>query len=195
MTMKRTFLFLIAIIFSLSLGLGTAAAKGKGKGKGKPSNSEKGKPGKGPSKDKGKSDKGSSKDKGKKGKDAKGKGPDHKKDGDWRTEGKFRDKDRSDFVSHWSQYSKNPHGLPPGLAKNLRRGKPLPPGWDKKLRSGWKVDRDTWDLFDRVPGDYLPKDLKLPKDTGMFLYGDRMVRVHEPTREVVDFVRIPSIKF
>jgi hypothetical protein len=24
-------------------------------------------------------------------------------------------------------------GLPPGLAKNLQRGKPLPPGWQKKM--------------------------------------------------------------
>ena len=42
--------------------------------------------------------------------------------------------------------------------------------------------------------DYLPRDFRLPKDTGVYLYGDRMVRVHQPTREVIDFVRIPSIK-
>jgi len=33
-------------------------------------------------------------------------------------------------------YSANrpaPSGLPPGLAKNLARGKPLPPGWAKKM--------------------------------------------------------------
>ena len=80
------------------------------------------------------------------------------------------------------------------MAKNLRRGKPLPPGWQKKLKSGWVIDKDWWDLFDPVPGDYLPKDYKRPKNTGTYLFGDRLVRVHEPTREVVDLVRIPTIK-
>ena len=74
------------------------------------------------------------------------------------------------------------------------RGKPLPPGWEKKLRSGWIIDDDSWKLFDRVPSTYLPRDHKLPRDTGMYLYGDRFVRVHEPTREVIDTLRIPTIR-
>ena len=28
----------------------------------------------------------------------------------------------------------------------------------------------------------------------MYLYGDRLVRVHEPTHEVIDTVRIPTIR-
>jgi hypothetical protein len=205
--MKRHALFVITLLCTLAFGLSEASAQGKGdkgKGKGKSSTSDKGK--KGPSKDKGSSkDKGkdSSKDKGKDKKDDKGssknkddkdkKGKD-KKDDDWRHDSKFKDKDRDDLLSHWDKYKGDNHGLPPGLAKNLRRGKPLPPGWEKKVKSGWKVDDEWWDRFDRVPNNYLPKDFKLPKDTGMFLLGDRMVRVHEPSREVIDFVRIPSIK-
>ena len=207
--MKQKLIFIVTVLCSLSLGLGDASAKGKGNSTGKGnSSSSKAKPGKGPSKDKhlskGKGPskaKGPSKDKGPekargpwKDQGPKDKGPDYKKDGKWRTEAKFRDKDRTDCVSHWDRYKGHPHGLPPGLAKNLRRGKPLPPGWQKKLHSGWIIDDGSWGLFDRVPGDYLPRDHKLPRDTGMYLYGDRLVRVHEPTREVVDHVRVPTIR-
>ena len=192
--MKRLFTLTLAslCVFTLCLEPVSAQGKGKGKGKGKPSSSSKGKPDKssGKSKDhpsKAKKDKDHPSDNGK------GKGSD-KKDHPWRSEGKFKDKDREDVISHWDQYKGHPHGLPPGLAKNLRRGKSLPPGWDKKVRSGWVVEDDWWGLFDRVPSDNLPVDTRLPKDTGMYLFGDRMVRVHEPSREVIDFVRVPTIK-
>lgn len=40
----------------------------------------------------------------------------------------------------WDYYQTNPNlipadvrALPPGLARNLQRGKPLPPGWQKKM--------------------------------------------------------------
>ena len=35
-------------------------------------------------------------------------------------------------------------GLPPGLEKNLERGKPLPPGWEKKLTVGDILDHDIY---------------------------------------------------
>ena len=198
--MKKHALFLITLLCTLALGLTNASAKGKGdkgkggQGKGKPSTSDKGK--KEHSKDKGSSkDKDSSKNNGKDKKDHKDSSKDkHKKDDHWRHDSKFKDKDRDDLVSHWDKYKGHDHGLPPGLAKNLRRGKPLPPGWEKKVKPGWKIDDKSWDRFDRVPSEYLPKNFKLPKDTGMFLHGDRMVRVHEPTREVIDVVRVPSVK-
>jgi hypothetical protein len=190
--MKQYTSYLITALCAVALGVTSASAQGKGKGKdkskGKPPTSSPNKPHKGPSKDKGsskdkKNDKGPSKDNGK-----------NKKDDKWRVDSKFKSKDRDDLLSFWDKYKGDDHGLPPGLAKNLRRGKPLPPGWQDKVKSGWKIEDDWWDRFDRVPGDYLPKEFKLPKDTGMFLLGDRLVRVHEPSREVVDFVRIPSIK-
>ena len=113
---------------------------------------------------------------------------------EWREAGKFADKDRNELAAYWDRYKGNDNGLPPGLAKNLRKGKPLPPGWEKKIRNGWVVEDDWWGMFDRVPSTDLPKNLNLPKDTGMFLFGDRMVRVHEPTREVIDFVKMPNVK-
>ena len=201
--MKQKLIFILAILCSLSLGLGDASGKGKGnsKGKGKSSSASKAKPGKGPSKNKHSSkgkgpdkEKGPWKDKGLKDKGPKDKGVNNQKDAKWRAEARFRDKDRTDYVSHWDQYKGHPHGLPPGLAKNLRRGKPLPPGWQKKLNPGWIIDKDSWNYFDRIPGGYLPRDQRLPPDTGIYLYGDRLVRVHEPTREVIDSIRIPTIR-
>lgn len=35
-------------------------------------------------------------------------------------------------------------GLPPGLAKNQKRGKPLPPGWQKKLVRGHILDAEIY---------------------------------------------------
>ena len=35
-------------------------------------------------------------------------------------------------------------GLPPGLEKNQKRGKPLPPGWQKKLVKGHILDIDVY---------------------------------------------------
>ena len=200
--MKQPLILLATILCSLSLGMGDASAKGKGnskgKGKGNSSAVSKGKHGKGSPADK-HPGKGASKDKGgkaKKPKDKgpKGKGPDFKHADHWRIDGKFRDEDRKGMVSHWGRYQGHPHGLPPGLAKNLRRGKGLPPGWEKKLHSGWVVEDDWWGHFSRVTSDHLPRDLKMPAQTGMYLFGDRLVRVHEPTREVIDLVRVPTVK-
>ena len=171
-----------------------AKGKGGGKAKGKPNkvapgNPGKGKPGK-PGKAKGVDKKLDKQLDRKLDKVAKG-GADAK---DWRKAAKFVEKDRSDIISHWDKYKGNAMGLPPGLAKNLRRGKGLPPGWQKKVQSGWMIEDDWWSLMNRVPASYLPSGMKLPKDTGMFLFGDRMLRVHEPTREVIDFVKLPGVK-
>jgi len=191
--MKTTSILAGLVTFLLALTSIPAEAQGKGggKNKGKPAgsakvkpanpgkgNSSKVSPGKGNSLDKqiGKVSKGNN--------DAK----------DWRKTAKFVDKDRKDIVSYWDKYKGNDKGLPPGLAKNLRKGKDLPPGWDKKVRNGWMIEDDWWSLMDRVPSTYLPGDMKLPKDTGMFLLGDRMLRVHEPTKEVIDFVTLPGVK-
>ncbi|MEP4076258.1 hypothetical protein [Haloferula sp.] len=186
--MKRTTLLtgLISCIFAISIV--PVEAKGKGGDKGKASNSAKG------NSTKGNSAKGNSakSDKVEKQLDKVNKGG--KDDKDWRKTAKFVDKDRNNLVSHWDKYKGNDKGLPPGLAKNLRKGKGLPPGWDKKVRNGWKIEDDWWSLMDRVPSTYLPSGMKLPKDTGMFLMGDRMMRVHEPTREVIDFVTLPGVK-
>ncbi len=178
----------------LLVGLGNADAKpGKDKGdKGKgdsPGLSEKGK--------------GDQDHKGKK-----GKGPDAKKDlkdvrkdvenrtkeiGKWR-EKRFRDDDRSGVLRYFNEYRDNDLGLPPGLAKNYRRGKPLPPGWQKKVNNGYVIEEGWSQYFHPLEYDTFPFLERVP-DTRLYWYGDRVVRVYEPRREVIDVIRIPTIRF
>ena len=44
------------------------------------------------------------------------------------------------FANHHKEKS-----LPPGLEKNLERGKPLPPGWQEKLVVGDTLGREVFD--------------------------------------------------
>lgn len=176
-----------------------AEAKEKSKGKGKsggnkPSSAEKGKPSKGKKDQKGNgSKKGPDKEKGASNSTDKAHKDLSKASKDWHKAGKFESADRDQIHSHWKRYEKNARGLPPGLAKKVRKGGDLPPGWQKKLRHGWKIDDNDWRFFEPVGADYLPKGMHLPPDTGVYLFGDRMVRVHRPSREVVDFMTIPGI--
>lgn len=183
---------LVAGFSFIALPCAEAQGKGKGKSKGKPSTSQRGKPGK-PDKP-GKGNK-PGKPSTHPGKGVKGKGPNHAIDRDgWKKHPKFRDKDRDSIITFWGTYRDHDKGLPPGLAKNLRRGKSLPPGWAKKVHSGWIIEDDWWRLFDPVPATYLPRGYVLPKNTGLYLYGDRLIRVYIPTRTVIDFFRIPTIR-
>lgn len=116
---------------------------------------------------------------------------DHKAE-PWRAH-RFEDNERSILLDYFKGFESQPQGLPPGLAKNLRRGKPLPPGWQKKVTEGSILDDETFGLFD-VLEDALFPNLKPKPDTKMYLYGDRVVRVYEPKRQVIDIFPIPGIK-
>ncbi|MBK1882672.1 hypothetical protein JIN85_09605 [Luteolibacter pohnpeiensis] len=107
---------------------------------------------------------------------------------------KFRDSDRTTIVQYFSKYRDNDHGLPPGLAKNLHRGKSLPPGWQDKVAPGYRIQDDWWPLFTLVPSDWFP-GLQLETGIRLYQYNDRLVRVYEPTHEVIDVVIIPTIRF
>lgn len=187
--------FLAAMIFAAP----TLDAKpGKGNGGGKPSHAEKG--GKG---SKGKANKGNGK---------KDHGPSGQPSGkvldkaakDWEKAAKknysreelagwrFRELEQNKVRGYFGDYKDREHGLPPGLAKNLRRGKPLPPGWQKKLNRGYVMDDIWWNALTPVSYDYFPDFERYP-DTGLYLYGDRVIRVYEPRREVIDVVVVPTI--
>jgi hypothetical protein len=75
--------------------------------------------------------------------------------------------------------------LPPGLAKKNK----LPPGWQKKLAPGERIPDDVWKH--RVE---LPKDIELPDEKGVIRVriDDRVVKVAERTREVLDVFEIAS---
>ena len=61
----------------------------------------------------------------------------------------FRDSDRTTYRNYFTTHRIVAQPLPPGIAKNVARGKPLPPGIAKKalpadlLVLGPKVDRDV----------------------------------------------------
>jgi hypothetical protein len=104
----------------------------------------------------------------------------------------FRDEDRTGVIHHFSDYSKNEYGLPLGLAKNYRNGKPLPPGWQKRVYNGYVID-------DGLPGYFHPLEhnlfpgLEVVPDRRLHLYGNRLVRGYEPCREVIDVFEVPTI--
>lgn len=199
----------VALIAGLGLLVIDAEAKpggGKGKDKGgPPAHAEKGKPNKGAQASKGKPDKGgghpASVNKGKAkggGSPAQVKGGKGKPDkavvwnADRREKARFVDRDRDSVLGYFHEYRDRDHGLPPGLAKNLQRGKPLPPGWRKKLSPGVVIAADWWDRFVPLPYSYFPNLQPVP-DTRLYWYGDRVYRVYEPRREVVDVIVVPTI--
>lgn len=161
------------------------------------------KPGKGNSDGKGKDHGG--KVQSQKAKPDKGKGPDHagKVKGNSGKVGKvgknpaavpfarFQDHERSEIVEYFGRYRTQGEGLPPGLAMNLQRGKPLPPGWQKKLVPGYRIEENEWSRYTVVPSEWFPS-LRMEPNTRLYHYGDRVVRVYEPRREVIDVITLPS---
>ena len=107
---------------------------------------------------------------------------------------RFKDEERGAILGYFSRHKDNDGGLPPGLAKNLRRGKPLPPGWQDKVASGYRIEDDYWDSFTPVPYDWFP-ELRPEPDYALYYYGDRIVRVYEPRRTVVEVIIVPTIRF
>ncbi len=180
--------------------------KGKDKDKdkgGKHGHSEKGKEGKGKHDDKGhgKAEKELRKDIGKDRKEVEKEMKEVRKDiekrdkeiAKWR-EKRFRNDDRAGVIRYFDGYRDKEHGLPPGLTKQYRAGKPLPPGWQKKVRDGYVIEEDWRGHFHPVSYDRFPF-LEREPDTRLYWYGDRIVRVYEPRREVVDVIIVPTIRF
>lgn len=171
-----------AVTASLCL-LGTPAAAKPGKGKGNDDAVQVDK-GKGKAKqettevDKGKG-KGADKDKGK---------PEHAKGPDARDIVKF-DKSDHDLIRSLFGTEGNRSSLPPGLAMNLKRGKPLPPGWQKKLVPGYRLE-DAWmGSFIPVSYDDLPRVRRVP-NTQLYYHDNKVVRVMSATREILDVIDV-----
>ncbi|MGD8782883.1 MAG: hypothetical protein PVG75_00515 [Thioalkalispiraceae bacterium] len=73
-------------------------------------------------------------------------------------------------------------GLPPGLEKNQKRGKPLPPGWQKKLRVGHILDVDV----------YHHARIVVPVDKHGIItvnIDGRLLKLDKVTRRIVDIVK------
>jgi hypothetical protein len=106
---------------------------------------------------------------------------------------RFEDKERKAFLNYFDGFKNSPDGLPPGLAKNLKRGKPLPPGWQKKVMEGYIIEDEMRGFFRPLDEALFPNYKRVP-DTKLYMYGDRMVRVYEPRRQVIDIFQIPGIR-
>lgn len=96
----------------------------------------------------------------------------------------FSTRERSQIDGYFKTHPEARKQLPPGLAKKSK----VPPGWQKKLAPGQRVPDDIWER--RVA---LPKDLKLPDEKGVIRVriDDRVVKVAEKTREVIDVLNLP----
>ena len=165
-----------ALLGSLAMAVSLADAKpgkgnSEGKGKGGNAHSQKAK------KDKGPDHAGKAADKSDK----------HNKPAKF---ARFNDNERTEIVDYFGRYRNQEAGLPPGLAKNQRRGKPLPPGWQKKLVPGYRIHDDEWTRYDPVPSEWFPRQ-RMEPNTRLYHYGDRVVRVYEPRREVIDVIILP----
>jgi hypothetical protein len=96
----------------------------------------------------------------------------------------FSTKERDEIDRYFKSNPDARKQLPPGLAKKNK----LPPGWQKKLAPGQRVPDDVWER--RVP---LPREIKLPDEKGVIRVriDDRIVKVAERTREVIDVLNLP----
>lgn len=173
----------VALLGALALVAPQVDAKpghsgGKGKGKGSANHSEKGK------KDKGHTGNAPAYAHGK----VTGKRAPNSPSGDAR---RFRDNERNEILDYFGRYRTQGQGLPPGLAKNQQRGKPLPPGWQKKLVPGYRIEDNLWSGFTPVPSSWFP-NVRAEPNTRLYHHGDRVVRVYEPRREILDVITLPS---
>jgi hypothetical protein len=71
----------------------------------------------------------------------------------------FRDSDRVTYRDYFVTHKITPQALPPGIAKNVARGKPLPPGIAKRA----------------VPADLLVIGPKVEKDVSFAIVGELVV--------------------
>lgn len=101
----------------------------------------------------------------------------------------FSDKEREQIAAIF-RGKDGSHQLPPGLAMNLKRGKPLPPGWQKKLNTGSVLDRGILDGLTPISYDLIP-GLKPVAETQLYYHDNRIVRVANATREILDVITLP----
>lgn len=101
---------------------------------------------------------------------------------------KFEDDDRNAILSIF-RTSDGTHQLPPGLAKNVKRGKPLPPGWQKKLNPGYRIEDEIWGAFTPISYDMVPKAKRHP-NASLYYHDNKVYRVMNATREIIDVLSV-----
>lgn len=80
--------------------------------------------------------------------------------------------------------------LPPGLRKKLARGGQLPPGWQKKVARGEVLDEDLLAHALPLPDELLEKLPEQPPGTIIRTVEDKIVRILEATRTILDVLNL-----
>jgi hypothetical protein len=94
-----------------------------------------------------------------------------------------RDQIRAYFAANPSDRQQ----LPPGLAKKNK----IPPGWQKKLAPGYRLPDDVWAHRVPLPHEILAQLPPPPAGVVLVRIHDRVLKVAEKTREVLDDVGLP----
>ncbi len=76
--------------------------------------------------------------------------------------------------------------LPPGLQKKLDRGGELPPGWQKKVARGEVMDGELYRQSRDLPPELRKRLPPSPAGTKIRQIEDKVVRILEATRVIVD---------
>lgn len=100
--------------------------------------------------------------------------------------GKFSDQERSEIKGYFSANPSARSQLPPGLAKKNK----IPPGWQKKLAVGQRFPDDAWEHRVPLPQEIESKLPRIEKGEIRVRVDDRVVRVAEKTREVLDIIEL-----
>lgn len=87
---------------------------------------------------------------------------------------------------HGGKHDGKKKKLPPGLKKKLERGGSLPPGWQKKVERGEVLDLEVYRHARPLPERYLSRLGHQPDGTSVLQVDDRIVRIHDATRTIVD---------
>ena len=97
----------------------------------------------------------------------------------------FSRDEREEIDRYYKSHPQKRKALPPGLAKKNK----LPPGWQKKLAPGERIPDDVW-----AHRAELPSEIKVPVEKGVIRVriDDRVVKVAERTREVLDVLQIEA---
>ncbi len=80
--------------------------------------------------------------------------------------------------------------LPPGLAKKLARGGTLPPGWQMKVARGEVMDYEVYNNASTLPDELLRKLSTIPEGTVLLQVGNKIVKVIEASRKIVDLFEL-----
>lgn len=115
--------------------------------------------------------------------------PHHRHHDDDRDRYRFS-RDERQALHHYGRAHRDIESLPPGLRKQVARGKSLPPGWQKKLQIGHRLPDDLYHA-----GYPIPDDVYVNIGHGNHGYVDilidnEVVRVLEATQTIIDVFRL-----